>query len=376
MRLIGLCSYSLYLIHWPLFSFTHLYLGAELSLALRLLLIAVSFILALLSWRFIETPARAAKLPNGWTFGMAAAAMCVLFAAGTAYSVSEGFPDRVSEKVVLAQPARESCDEYCRSVAVPGIPGRAAYHIGENREGPYDFVLWGDSHAFHFVPAIDTLAKSHRLSGVVFWEPGCPPFLIQARTTPFCRNLNAAVARWIEKHPPKVVILGGRWIGHSKYIRRSLASGDPALNPEGLSQTLAFLNERNIAVSILDQVPEFPENVSACVARGIMYGRTADRCMTMPLSAYKADHKILDDYFNLLRQRYRFSVASVATAICRDDGCHANNGDTVLMRDSNHLNRAGSLYVTSSLRIPFLSEEIVKDAAAKRAGATAPLPSL
>jgi hypothetical protein len=307
---------------------------------------------------------------------MAAAAMCGLFIVGVAYSVSEGLPHRVSQKVVRAQPAREACDEYCRSVAVAGIPGRAAYHIGEDREGPYDFVLWGDSHAFHFVPAIDTLAKSHRLSGVVFWEPGCPPFLVQPRTTTYCHNLNAAVARWLEKHPPKVVILGGRWIGHSRHIRRFLASGDPASNPEGLSKTLAFLNERNITVSILDQVPEFPEDVSACVARGLMYGRRPERCFTMPLLRYKADHKILDDYYNFLRRRYHFSVASAATAICRDDGCHANNGETVLMRDSNHLNRAGALYVTSSLRIPFLSEPAVKDAAVTPPGATASLPSL
>ena len=55
LRLVGRCSYSLYLIHWPLFSFAHLYLGAELSLPLRLLLVAISFVLALLSLRFMET---------------------------------------------------------------------------------------------------------------------------------------------------------------------------------------------------------------------------------------------------------------------------------------------------------------------------------
>src|SRR5262249_31479525 len=148
LRLVGLCSYSLYLIHWPLFSFAHLYLGAELSLPLRLLLVAISFVLALLSWRFIETPLRAANLPNARTFGLAAATICGLFFLGTAYSVSEGFPFRVSEKVLIAQQIPETCSYYCKRVAMPEVKHGTAYEIGDHHEGPYDFVLWGDSHAF------------------------------------------------------------------------------------------------------------------------------------------------------------------------------------------------------------------------------------
>ncbi len=374
LRLIGLCSYSLYLIHWPLFSFAHLYLGAELSLPLRLLLVAISFALSVLSWRFIENPFRAATLPNLRTFGIAAAAICGLFLVATAYSVSDGFPFRVSKKVLLAESAGNGASNYCRYVALAEIPGESACKTGEDSKGSYDFVLWGDSHAEHFVPAIDTLAKSRRLSGIVFSRSGCAPFFAQPPKKRDCRDFNEAVAQWINKHPVKLVMLGGRWSAHRKQIEQIMASGDQASNTSALEQTLAFLNARNVAVSVLDQVPEYPDIVRLCVARALMYGRSADRCSTQPLSRFQSEHKIVDDYFEFLGHRHSFSVASATAALCKGDSCRANDGDTILMRDTNHLTPEGALYVMPSLRIPFLTEPAVRNAAATRAGATASLP--
>lgn len=54
---IGLISYSLYLIHWPLFVLAHQSLG-PLSGLMRVALIGLSVLLAALSYRFVETPFR------------------------------------------------------------------------------------------------------------------------------------------------------------------------------------------------------------------------------------------------------------------------------------------------------------------------------
>ena len=50
---IGLISYSLYLWHWPLFAFSTYWALDPLSLPYRLCLVAASFVLAILSWRFV-----------------------------------------------------------------------------------------------------------------------------------------------------------------------------------------------------------------------------------------------------------------------------------------------------------------------------------
>jgi len=55
---IGLVSYSAYLWHQPLIAFARLRFGMDLSLNLSLILLAITGLLSVLSWRYIETPAR------------------------------------------------------------------------------------------------------------------------------------------------------------------------------------------------------------------------------------------------------------------------------------------------------------------------------
>lgn len=61
---VGLLSYPLYLWHWPLLVFTRIELSMAPPIWLRLVLIAVSFALAYLTYRLIETPIR--RTPANW----------------------------------------------------------------------------------------------------------------------------------------------------------------------------------------------------------------------------------------------------------------------------------------------------------------------
>src|SRR5690606_6194768 len=70
---VGLISYSLYLWHWPVFVFAASLFPRESRPAIGTpLLIAASFLIASLSWRFIEQPfRRAAGAVDGIVFGRA-----------------------------------------------------------------------------------------------------------------------------------------------------------------------------------------------------------------------------------------------------------------------------------------------------------------
>ncbi|HZV21199.1 MAG TPA: acyltransferase family protein, partial [Hyphomicrobiales bacterium] len=222
LRFVGLISYSLYLIHWPLFSFSRLYFGEELAPPFRGALVVISFALASLSWRFVEKPWRAAKFSNWRTFSMAVAAMGCFCICGYWFTSSGGLPFRLHEKVLKVEALTNDIAKYCRALDIPEGRGGLACELGAPSIAGYDFVLWGDSHAYHFAPAIHKLAERRDLSGVLFTRWGCHPFLNDPHTSKDCQKFNALVASWIDRNPIKLAILGGRWTNHDKYLRQSV----------------------------------------------------------------------------------------------------------------------------------------------------------
>jgi peptidoglycan/LPS O-acetylase OafA/YrhL len=358
IRHIGLISYSLYLIHWPLFSFVHLYLNQQqLSLELALSLALLSIFLAHVSWRFIEMPWRAGQPSKRAVFGGAATAMIVMYLAGAIFYDSRGLPFRASEQVLAAQPVQNGQDTspYCRKLDIPELRDGDACLLGEDQGGAFDFILWGDSHARHYAPAVSTLATSRKLSGVLIAKDGCPPFLEDPSYPKACLALNNRVARWAAEVHVKLAILGGRWRTRLGVIKRFLDDGSPGKNVGGLAKTLAFLTGDGIQVSVLDQTPEFSHDVQLCVARALFYGRDTGPCVTEPASLLLSWHNELDDYFEFLRREYSFSVASGVAAICDGEFCRASKENVLLMMDGNHLSWAGSLKVMPYLRIPLLN---------------------
>jgi peptidoglycan/LPS O-acetylase OafA/YrhL len=64
-RLIGMLSYSWYLWHWPFIAFARFLTGREPASPILIGIAASSFVIAFLSWRFVETPFRKpSQLPN------------------------------------------------------------------------------------------------------------------------------------------------------------------------------------------------------------------------------------------------------------------------------------------------------------------------
>jgi peptidoglycan/LPS O-acetylase OafA/YrhL len=90
---IGLISYPLYLWHWPLLSFARILTAADLSIVLRLSLLAASVLLAWATYVLIERPIRF-KLRTGVAIPGLAVAMTVVAASGFAVMQAGGMIDR------------------------------------------------------------------------------------------------------------------------------------------------------------------------------------------------------------------------------------------------------------------------------------------
>src|SRR5208283_2409961 len=94
---IGLISYSLYLWHWPILVFGPLIANHKLDAVERGSLIVLTFIVAWLSWRFVESPFRNAHVVRSrsrtWVIGGLGTSV-VFVAVGVFLFMRDGLPAR------------------------------------------------------------------------------------------------------------------------------------------------------------------------------------------------------------------------------------------------------------------------------------------
>ena len=93
---IGLISYSAYLWHQPLFSFSRIYGKEEPSFIITILLIFTTFFLSYFSWKYVERPFRNKQTISGRVFITTLfAASILLFGFGYGAHKTHGFASRV-----------------------------------------------------------------------------------------------------------------------------------------------------------------------------------------------------------------------------------------------------------------------------------------
>ncbi len=371
LRFVGKISYSLYLIHWPIFSFAHIALDGEPTPIQRLVIIAVSVALAALSYWYVETPARRAtfRFP---VLARAAAVPAVLLAlCGVLYDASGGLPWRVPEGVQIAYAAkfhghREQDLADCRDDPKPSLVHRPCPIGAPARDLQYDFVIWGDSHARHLASAFSDQAKPLGLAGLILWEVRCPPLLNETRLPAKCREANERAQEWIATQTKlKIVFLGGDW---KNCVRRGLLSlpqnegtlidnaragqGESAGRP-GLDDTIRMLRARGLPVAIVEDVPTFPVDAPNCAARARMFGRPDEGCFAFPRHSIEQDGEQGSSFLNEVSGRFRIPIVETVKAFCEGDTCRPEKGGTIFYTDNAHLNAAGAHYLGTRLSIPW-----------------------
>ncbi len=378
LRFIGKISYSLYLIHWPLFSLTRMTLDRDTTQVEGLIIIAVSVVAATLSWHFVEFPARRTVISFPALAGVTASAMLAIGLCGSLFNITQGLPFRVSEGIVQADAARDAGhkgDGECRAVKAPVSIGCAIGSLPHDDE--YDFVIWGDSHARHLALAFSEQAAKRGLAGIIVWNAGCGPFLHDARLSPNCAEANNQTERWIKTQENlKLVFLAGYWASYTnRFLSVTVDDGSSTGQnrkdgPTGIGDTLRFLQSRNLQAVIVEDIPVFSRNVGLCTARARMFSQPEERCYTLAMSEYERSEREASEILHRVSQRFGIPLLNTARAFCDRDACRVERNGVIFYSDSNHLNRAGAKYLGSVLRIPWPDADL--KGAGLEQGASAP----
>jgi len=358
---VGRISYSLYLWHWPLYVFARYLTFREPAPASIALLVALSFLLAIASYIFIETPFRQGMMvrakrrlavAGGAAMGLTAATAALLLG-------GDGLPQRLRPdlRAILAeQDDHEPRIDTCFGLSPENVRSGHLCRIGA-QSGTPSFILWGDSHADAVLPAISEVAAREGRSGLFAGGRSCPPLLDVTTPRAECKAFNDAVLALAARADIREVILEARW---AKYAEGSTYGFEPeghvlladdegeaeadnhAVFVRGLERTIKALPGKKIV--IVASVPEIGWPVPAVLAREKL--ASSVRIQPPDQVAYFARQKFVLATFARLHDKDGVEVVYPHEVLCGSGVCAVSLNGVPLYRDEHHLSVFGAHQLT------------------------------
>lgn len=364
---VGLVSYSAYLWHQPLLVFARARQLEPLSPAATGAAIALAFLLAYATWRFVERPFRErGRIPRARVFAATGAGVALFFGLGvrTVLGGALGGRIRVPASVSRAFDGRYVISPECLDRSGPGPGDPVGCGVGP-AGAPVRFLVIGDSHARALLPAVRALADSEGLAGRVVSLSACPPLLEWrvgiANRDRACATLNQRVLDFAVAHHVPEVVLVARWESYVAWPRHwtwelpwsGAAQVERADSEDAVRRTVAGYGAHGIALVVLRQVPRqraLPEHIYAVAFTGGDPSATLRRAAPT-LDEYAAGHRFDEALFDSLARSGTLRVAGLEGRLCAGGSCVVGTPEVSYYFDDNHLSEDGARYVEPELRV-------------------------
>ncbi|NQV23341.1 MAG: acyltransferase [Rhodopirellula sp.] len=210
----GRISYSLYLWHWPILVLARQWNIVPLDTFQTLACITASFVVAILSWKYVEQPFRSRHLlaSRRAVFSLSAAALAISFSAGSYIHFSNGVTQRFPENVVQLDNGAYDRLAIQQEVTILKWEGDAGETIYGARVAPRIAVI-GDSHANALGMALGAAAYRRHESVQLFSHSGVAPLAgLRFRSSPKAHEwVDATLKQICDRDSIQDVVLVGRW---------------------------------------------------------------------------------------------------------------------------------------------------------------------
>lgn len=367
VRHVGRISYSWYLWHWPPLVFASAQWGA-LSPTQGLALAAASYVPAVLTHRLVERPflesPTLSRLPRrALGLGAACTASSVIFGLGL-FVVTPSFQTKPESQVAGVSELRQGSEPQKSADAVRPNPREAEknrsvmYDDGCHLEQPQTelpeppdcvygdrssdttVVVFGDSHAMHWFPALRKLANERDWRLIGLTKSSCTP----ADTTIYngslrreyreCDEWRGNVLDRLREESPDLVLTSSitTYSVMEDGERLGRESGTEALR-EGYVSTLERLRETGARVAVMEDIAHPDKDIPECVSRSLDDLRECaipkDKAFNFPKLNTQAAEEVEGA-----------RPMDPEPVLCREKRCPAVVGDVLVYRNGAHLTPA------------------------------------
>jgi peptidoglycan/LPS O-acetylase OafA/YrhL len=399
MRLGGRISYSWYLWHWPLLILVPAMVGHALGLLPNLALAAASGLLALATVKLVEDPVRFStrlrtRPGRSLAVGAALTTVAVVASVGTAGALPNpsGHGQAAAPEAIRvtappgAQPAVQDPAEpqlqslsppivqaVAKAVNVRTVPanltpsvghahadqpqpvldgclvrwvgvrsGRCQYASTSSRTG---VVLFGDSHAAMWFPAMDQIANANRWRLEALTKVTCPPvelsFWSPVLGRPYreCDQWRANMLQRLRSERPAVVVLGAA--RHYGDVYHFKVYGPDWIS--GLAKEVREIRATGTRVVVLGPTPKPTVDVPDCLSAHLS---NAVACLSSRSDAVNAAGLRAEREAVL---RAGGSYLDITPWLCTKASCAVVVGNLLAYRDDNHLSTTFTRWVSPVL---------------------------
>jgi peptidoglycan/LPS O-acetylase OafA/YrhL len=350
---IGLISYPLYLWHWPLLSYARIVAGTTPPLGLRIAAVVASFVLAYLTYRFVELPTRRRVAPRR-TVWVSSAIMVAAASIGIGTVVANGIPTRqpILPYTLNAQPLFSKAQGWAKCASLS--TGSSCWIVDPKR--PAEVALLGDSHAAHLLDGMVALANANGFNVVARVRYGCLPFYTlnnDPRAFHLCgdeKGMDAEINTVIKNPTIKAVVLSG--------FAFQLAALDPEQFKHAMVRTLTALEAAGKQVVFMVDVPSLTFDAKECLhRRPIQLASQIRNPCDDDAAAYRKAQAVYLSIVNEVAQELpgvRFLDPS--KWFIENGRIQVKRGGLLMYNDGAHITPAGSRYLFSKIGAELLAD--------------------
>lgn len=377
-QLIGKVSYSLYLWHWPILVIAEGRAGHELSVGQNLLLCAAALGLSAVTYVLVENPVRNAEMLKQRTplasVAVGVAMVALSFGLATWYIQTQGtggeaiaadaqvqqFPEEDDIFAAVAagvnvtswpdQPPRISNLAYSKDCNVTRADTTSSTCVFGDPSGATTAVIYGDSHAAMWIPALDIIGKQEQIRFIQLTKPGCPAldFTIYSQTLKReyteCTEYRSFALGKIAEIKPDVVLISNAYQDVTMSVDgKSTSDGVPEAWMKGLTSIIQQIAPNTGRIVVIGDMAYPNESGIDCLTA---HPNDVQACNTPRSDAVDDEHNRLEG---------QTAIAAGADYVdtipwfCTDSICPAVIGGLTVHRDNYHTGENYVVYLAQAL---------------------------
>jgi len=353
----GLISYPLYLWHYVIIGYLHIF-GFDVP-SVGIWIALASIVLAYLTYRFIEVYAR--KQTSYYFSGTLLLIALSLVFVSIYVKKTRGLNQREHMKnIVGASFDRAPAKDSNATALIEKIVGKnhSLSHMRSNTKDlkePF-FMIIGDSHAYGSYDAIANELKKKKYKTICISNDAIPPLVAtKYEVDKKMKNKNKTVLKIIENIKPQRII----WISRNEIY----ATGERfAINPktkegrnykkgknhkivhffENMEKTFEYFSKKNIYLYFVLENPEIGFSPKDCLKRPFFKLPINSKCSIPKKLHLKRQEKFIYNVNKIASQYKNIKIIDTQNIFCDSNMCYAKKNGELLYFDDNHLNLIGA----------------------------------